>query len=277
MTSIETGPSWVERLNPRHWTLVWKLVIVGLVPALLALTLGVLRIADQAGSAADLGRSGRLLEARTEIVAASAALRTERDQATLYAASNGNGDRAALNSSRQGSDEALKAMQDSLTSEKADLEPSTQAALARTQDSLELISPLRQTVTGTPSTPYDQVVNRYTNIIGAIDVLDRAVLRQQRSQDTAGLADASSAVSGALEQLSIQHAILAGAIRAGKPLPGDPAVVNAGHRAARHRLPRLPGRAHARSNWPSSATSPTRRPPAAWTSCVRPSSRRRSS
>ena len=62
MTSIETGPSWVERLNPRHWTLVWKLVIVGLVPALLALALGVLRIADQAGSAADLGRSGRLLE-----------------------------------------------------------------------------------------------------------------------------------------------------------------------------------------------------------------------
>ena len=29
------------------------------------------------------------------------------------------------------------------------------------------------------------------------------------------------------EQLSIQHAILSGAIRAGKPLPGDPAVVNA--------------------------------------------------
>jgi len=50
VTSIETGPSWVERLNPRHWTLVWKLVIVGLVPALLALTLGVLRIVSIAWS-----------------------------------------------------------------------------------------------------------------------------------------------------------------------------------------------------------------------------------
>src|SRR6185503_19811609 len=176
VTSIESGPSWVERLNPRHWTLVWKLVIVGLVPALLALALGVLRIADQAGSAADLGRSGRLLEARNEIVAASGALRLERDQATLYAASNGKGDRAALDSSRQRS---------------------------------------------------DQVVNRYTNVIGTIDVLDRAILRQQRTQATAGLADASSAVTSASEQLSIQHAILSGAIRAGKPLPGDPAVVNA--------------------------------------------------
>ncbi|MET1075051.1 MAG: nitrate- and nitrite sensing domain-containing protein [Umezawaea sp.] len=227
MTSIESGPSWVERLNPRHWTLVWKLVIVGLVPALLALTLGVLRIADQAGSAADLGRSGRLLEARNEIVAASGALRLERDQATLYAASNGTGDRAAFDTSRQRSDQALNTMRSGLAASNADLEPATMAALQRTQDSLGLISSLRQSVTGTPTRPYDQIVNRYTNVIGTIDVLDRAILRQQRTQATAGLADASSAVTSALEQLSIQHAILAGAIRAGKPLPGDPAVVNA--------------------------------------------------
>ena len=227
MTSIETGPSWVERLNPRHWTLVWKLVIVGLVPALLALALGVLRIADQAGSAADLGRSGRLLEARNEIVAAAGALRLERDQATLYAASNGNGDRGALDSSRQRSDQALDTMRSGLAASTADLEPATVAALQRTEDSLDLVSSLRQTVTGTPSAPYDQVVNRYTNVIGTIDVLDRAILRQQRTQATAGLADASSAVTSASEQLSIQHAILSGAIRAGKPLPGDAAVVNA--------------------------------------------------
>ena len=120
MTSIETGPSWVERLNPRHWTLVWKLVIVGLVPALLALALGVLRIADQAGSAADLGRSGRLLEERNEIVAAATALRGERDQSTLFAASNGNGDRAALESSRERADEALTTMRGGLTATSSD-------------------------------------------------------------------------------------------------------------------------------------------------------------
>ena len=62
MTSIETGHSWSERWNPRNWTLTWKLVVVGLVPALLALVLGVLRVADQAGEAAEVGRSTRLLE-----------------------------------------------------------------------------------------------------------------------------------------------------------------------------------------------------------------------
>ena len=56
MTSIQPGAGWSERLNPRNWTLTWKLVVVGLVPALLALGLGVLRIADEAEQAAELGR-----------------------------------------------------------------------------------------------------------------------------------------------------------------------------------------------------------------------------
>src|SRR4029078_236168 len=129
--------------------------------------------------------------------------------------------------SRQPPAQALNVMRRGLAASTADLEPATVAALQRTQDALDLVSSLRQTVTARPAAPYDQVVTRYTNVIGTIDVLDRAILRQQRTQATAGLADASSAVTSALEQLSIQHAILAGAIRAGKPLPGDPAVVNA--------------------------------------------------
>ena len=261
MTSNETGPSWVERLNPRHWTLVWKLVIVGLVPALLALTLGVLRIADQAGSAADLGRSGRLLEARNEIVAASAALRIERDQATLYVASNGTGDRAAVDTSRQRSDQALKAMDDSFSSAKSDLEPSTQAALQRTQDSLDLIPSLRQSVTNPLSVPYDQVVNRYTNVIGAIDVLDRAILRQQRTQDTAALADASSAVRArSNSSRSSTRSSRAPSGRASR-CPATPrSSTRPPHSSSPTTAitrPRSP-----RSSWPSSATSPTRRPPA---------------
>ena len=93
MTSIETGPSWAERLNPRHWTLVWKLVIVGLVPAVLALTLGVLRITDQAGSAADLSRGADLMALNTQVTSAADGLRQERDQATLFVAGNRGGDR----------------------------------------------------------------------------------------------------------------------------------------------------------------------------------------
>jgi hypothetical protein len=79
VTSIETGHSWSERLNPRNWTLTWKLVVVGLVPALLALVLGVLRVSDQASAASELGRSAELLEVQSQVLGAANALRQERD------------------------------------------------------------------------------------------------------------------------------------------------------------------------------------------------------
>src|SRR4051794_26771728 len=88
VTSIEPGSRWTERLNPRNWTLTWKLVVVGLVPALLALALGVLRIADDADQAAELGRSSRLVEVRDQVAGAANALRQERDEATLFVAGN---------------------------------------------------------------------------------------------------------------------------------------------------------------------------------------------
>jgi hypothetical protein len=83
-------------LNPRNWTLVWKLAVVGLLPALLALVLGVLRVADQAGDAADLGRSTRLLEVQQQVSEAANTLRTERDTSTLFVAEQRGGDRGPL-------------------------------------------------------------------------------------------------------------------------------------------------------------------------------------
>ena len=217
----------MERLNPRHWTLVWKLVIVGLVPALLALALGVLRIADQAGSAADLGRSGRLLEARNEIVAAATALRGERDQATLFAASNGNGDRAALDSSRSAPTRRSTTMRGGLAAATPDLEPATVAAMQRTQDSLDLI--------------VVAAADGHGHAVSAVRPGRQPLHERHRRDRRAGSRDPAPAAHPGhggprrcverrhqrVEQLSIQHAILSGAIRAGKPLPGDPAVVNA--------------------------------------------------
>ena len=78
MTSTETRQSWSERLNPRNWTLTWKLVVVGLVPALLALSLGILRVSDQAQAASEIGHSSELLEVQGHVADAADALRQER-------------------------------------------------------------------------------------------------------------------------------------------------------------------------------------------------------
>ena len=81
MTSTETRPTWSERFNPRNWTLAWKLVIVCLIPAMLALALGILRVSDQASQAAELGRSSRLLEVAQHVSSAADSLRQERNAA----------------------------------------------------------------------------------------------------------------------------------------------------------------------------------------------------
>ena len=219
MTSIETGPSWVERLNPRHWTLVWKLVIVGLVPALLALTLGALRIADQAGSAADLGRSGKLLDLHAQVAAASDALRQERDAATLYVASNRTGDRGQLTTADTHSDDLLDTMRAGVPSA-GNLDQATSVAVAQANGVIGQLPALRRDVTDN-SVALPAVRDRYSRVIEGVDVLDRAVLRAVRVPDTAGQIDALTALQNVEAQLAVQHTVLGDAIRAGKLQDGD--------------------------------------------------------
>ena len=220
MTSMETGPSWVERLNPRHWTLVWKLVIVGLVPALLALTLGALRIADQAGSAADLGRGERLLELHTQVSAAGDALRQERDQATLYVAGNRIGDRSLLTTANAHSDDLLNSMRNGVQAA-GTLDQSTTVAVAQANGVLGQLPALRQDVTNNEQATLPTIRDRYSRAIEGVDVLDRAVLRAVRVPDTAGQIDALTALQNVEAQLAVQHTVIGNAIRAGKLQDGD--------------------------------------------------------
>ena len=108
VTSTETRSSWSDRLSPRNWPLVWKLVAVGLVPALLALVLGVLRVADQAHTASQLDTANELLEVRTRVAAAADALRVERDKATVFIAERRLGDRGPLQDAVAQTDGALE-------------------------------------------------------------------------------------------------------------------------------------------------------------------------
>jgi signal transduction histidine kinase len=220
VTSSETGPSWVERLNPRHWTLVWKLVIVGLVPALLALTLGALRIADQAGSAADLGRGERLLELHTQVSAAGDALRQERDQATLYVAGNRTGDRGLLTTANAHSDDLLNTMRTGVQAA-GTLDQSTTVAVAQANGVLGQLPSLRQDVTNNQQSTLPTIRDRYSRAIEGVDVLDRAVLRAVRVPDTAGQIDALTALQNVEAQLAVQHTVIGNAIRAGKLQDGD--------------------------------------------------------
>jgi len=196
VTSTESRAAWSERLSPRNWPLVWKLVAVGLVPALLAIVLGVLRVADQAQTASDLGASNRLLALRGEVADAADALRVERDRAAVFVAEQRLGDRGPLQEATAGTDAAWEEARAGFA-DVNDLDATAATALQEAEGGFAQLSVLRADVTGSGPATAAQVVQRYTSIIGRTDVLARSLLRQLTTPEVVGLADALTAASAA--------------------------------------------------------------------------------
>lgn len=226
VTSTETRPSWSDRLNPRNWSLAWKLVAVGLVPALLAIVLGVLRVADQAETASNLGAANRSLEIRNLIADAADALRVERDQATAFVAERRLGDRGPLEEAIGRTDAAYEQARVALA-EAGDIEPTTRTALEEAEGGFAQLSTLRGEVTGSAQLEPSAVIDRYTFVIARADVLARALLLQQRTTDGAGLADAVNAATASAEALARQHTVVGAALRVGRITLEDRAAINA--------------------------------------------------
>jgi signal transduction histidine kinase len=212
VTSTERHPTWSERLNPRNWNLAIKLIAVGLVPTLLALVLGVLRIADQAGVAQDLGTGNRLLEIRQQLAVSADALRAERDAAVLFVAGNRQGDRAALESADAATDAELDKARQALADPAAQ-SPGTTTAMQQAEGGFTQLPVLRTAAVSSP-VPAEDVLNQYTDIIQRADVLESALLRQAQTEQNGGLADALAATTAASEALALQHTVIGGAIAA---------------------------------------------------------------
>lgn len=226
MTSIETGPTWSERLSPRNWTLAWKLVIVGLVPALLALALGVLRISDQAGAAADLGQGSRLVAVEAKVGSATDALRQERNEATLYVAGKRTGDRNALSTGFGQTDAVSTTSLDAVRSA-GPLDPASSAALDQAATLLGGLTALRRDVTDSATVASSQVSLRYTEIVNQFNRLDGSLLGQVSTPATAALTSAVNSARDAKEQLALQHTVLGTAIRVSQLQVGDAQAVGA--------------------------------------------------
>jgi signal transduction histidine kinase len=225
VTSTETRPSRWDRFSPRNWSLAWKLVAVGLVPALLAIVLGVLRVADQAETASDLGAANRLLEVRGQVDATASALRDERDRATLFLAERRLGDRGPLQEVIARTDGAVEQMR-TATAAADGLDDATRSALDQAEGGLAQLSVLRADVTGSAPLTTAEVVQRYSAVVERTDVLDRALLRQVRTPETAGMADALTAITSASEALALQHTVLGAALRTGTVTAEDRAVIS---------------------------------------------------
>jgi hypothetical protein len=178
---------------------------VGLVPALLALVLGVLRVADQAHTASELDTANELLEVRTGVAAAADALRVERDRATVFIAERRLGDRGPLQDAVVQTDGALEQARAMLANATADLGPTSRTALQEAEGGFAQLAVLRSDVGGSAQVDAAQIAGRYTGVVARTDVLARALLQQLGTPEVTGLADALTAASAASEPRPAAH------------------------------------------------------------------------
>ena len=250
VTSIEPGSGWSERLNPRNWT-----------PDLEAggrsawcrpcsrSALGVLRIADDAEQAAELGRSSRLRRGpgagrrrgqraapgarRVRAVRGRRAHRRPRRRCEV-------GVRPGRRRDRRDASTRCAAP--------AELDPARSPPLQRSRGRLAGSPSCAQRHRQRRRSPSDEVVDPYTEIIEPIDVLrpgaaapaahpgHRGPGRRAHRRDRR-----DRAARPASTRCSARRSAPAGCCPATRPL------VDAADARLRRRLPRLPGRAHPRA------------------------------
>ena len=224
MTSTERRRTWSERLDPRNWSLVAKLAVVGLVPTVLALTIGAVRVVDQANVADELGQGSGLVEAHQQVGALTQALQAERSAAVVFVGGNRLGDRNAVDSAQVATDQAVARANDTLAAAEQQA-PQLSTAKRQADTTLGQLQIIRSQVSAAP-TPAADVTTRYTSVVQRTLALDRALLGQLQTSDTAGLATALGSTASATEALELERTVLGGAIAASQLQESQKAVVN---------------------------------------------------
>lgn len=224
MTSTEHRRTWSERLDPRNWSLVAKLAIVGLVPTVLALALGAARVIEQANVAEELGQGSGLIEVHQQIGALTRSLQAERAAAVTFVGGNRLGDRGAVDGAQAATDQAVQRTTQQLDNAERQA-PQLATARRQAETTLGQLEIIRSQVAG-GSTPALDLTTRYTSVVQRTLGLDRALLGQLQTAETAGLSNSLGSAGNALEALELERTVLNGAIAARQLQEPDKALVN---------------------------------------------------
>lgn len=224
MTSTEHRRTWSERLDPRNWSLVAKLAVVGLVPLILALTIGAIRVIDQANVAEELGQGSGLVGAHQQVSELGSALQAERSAGVTFVSGNRAGDRGALDGAQAATDQAVDRATAQLDAAEREA-PQLATARRQADATLAQLPVIRSQVAAGPTTALE-LTNRYTSVVQRTLGLDRAVLGQLQTPDTAGLGTALGAAGNALEAVELERTVLNGAIAASQLQEPQKALVN---------------------------------------------------
>ncbi|HJT04090.1 MAG TPA: nitrate- and nitrite sensing domain-containing protein, partial [Pseudonocardiaceae bacterium] len=203
-----------SRWDWRNWPVVIKLAAVLLVPTIVALVAGILRIVDQAGAAPGYARISQIVHLQQQLSDLVGQLGRERDLATAFVATGRVGDHRDLDAQFRTVDGGLRVVGNAASQvEGLDFARSPLSGLGA-------LAPLRASVT-TGFGPVEVVVTEYSDAIDPLIELDAALTRQL---DDVAVTNDAAAVHDLLsgrEQVARQHAIVSAALYTHRLGPGQ--------------------------------------------------------
>jgi signal transduction histidine kinase len=214
-TGTTTGPETTRsRWHWGNWPVVVKLTAVLLVPTIIALVAGVLRIVDQASAAPAYTRISQIARVQQQLSDLIGAVARERDLATAFVALGRFGDRGTLDTQFHAVDSSVRVVAGAASKVPGlDFARPTFAALGS-------LGPLRASV-ATGFEPVEVVVTEYGDVIDPLIELDAALTRQLDDVAVSNDAAAAHALVSGREQVSRQHAIVSAALYANRFGPGQ--------------------------------------------------------
>jgi signal transduction histidine kinase len=209
--AFATVPS---RWDWRNWPVVVKLAAVLIIPTIVALVAGILRIVDQAGAAPGYLRISQIVQLQQQLSDLIGSLERERDLATAFVATGRMGDHRNLDAQFRTVDTGLRAA-DTAAGQVPGLD------FARSPlGGLGALAPLRASVT-TGFGPVEVVVTEYSDAIDPLIELDAALTRQLDDVAVTNQAAAVHDLLSGREQVARQHAIVSAALYTNRLGPGQ--------------------------------------------------------
>jgi signal transduction histidine kinase len=198
--------------SPRHWSVRAKFAVVVVVPLVLAVALGTVRILDEVHEAAERGLVARFVSTQGMVSSLVVDVERERYRATEFVA-NGRTDGRALQGVVDAVDQRAAKSRDAMARLAADV-PAIVLVQQQADQAISRLPPLREVVTRSNAPP-EAVVARYSELIEQLVQLDTSLLRNINTSEVTGLANALAGLSAARNEATLQQAQLAVAVRAG--------------------------------------------------------------
>lgn len=212
--------------SPRHWSVRVKFSVVLVVPLVLAVALGTIRILDEVTEAAERDLVARFVATQGMVTSLVIDVERERYRATEFVA-NGRADDRALQGVVAAVDQRAARSRDAVAN-LADLVPAIVLVQQQADQAISRLPPLREVVTRSNAPP-EAVVARYSELIEQLVQLDTALLRNINTSEVTGLANALAGLGAARNEATLQQAQMAISVRSGlsPTLGGDLQFSNA--------------------------------------------------